>query len=141
MVDLTGFIKKGNINSKIFLGMSIEEVISLLDKDYERIGNMQSGYIQVAELRIGYFGTKVDEIALMYFDTDIEHLVVGEYGSCSISKKTQIHELVQVLNYNGVEWKSYKETDLDYFYIRAHNGVTSIFDLDSGMLNRISITG
>ncbi len=102
--------------------MSIEEVISFLDKDYERIGNMQSGYIQVAELRIGYFGTKVDEIALMYFDTDIEHLVVGEYGSCSISKSTNTLSLSRpTSSYNGVEWKSYKETDLDYFYIRAHN--------------------
>jgi hypothetical protein len=141
MVDLIRFIKEGDVNSTIFLGMNLEEAIRLQGNDFERIGNMQSGYIKDAELRLGYFENKVDEIAIMYFDTNIEHLVDGEYGSVSVSKKTQIHEFIQILNYNEISWKSYKETDLDYFYLIAQSGVTGIFELDSGTLNRISFTG
>lgn len=138
--DILTLMRKGFYYEGIRFGMSVDELRSNLGKPGSAIGDGNIGYIVYDFLRIGFIDKIIDEIAIFFnsneelkFSTNLDDEI--DY----ISTCTKIHQLIKLFNMNGIEWHAeYHNNELDYVSLTI--GTTSVvtFDLNTGLIYRIS---
>lgn len=138
--DILLFITTGRIRD-ITLGMTINEVKEKLGQPEEVIGDSKAGYLIYGIVRIGYFGSEVDELGLRFYkhiNTSISLNYEDDGESFEISAHTKINEVIRLMNYKGITWDCYDKTNSDYFIICSKIKVAIVFDLYDGSLFMIN---
>lgn len=138
--DVLDFIKKGAIKG-LTLGMPLIVVNEKLGRPDENVGDFKSGYLTYGIFSVGYFDDLIDELAILFYKNKMVSLITkeNEFGELNeINAETKINEFIYFLNSNGVLWDCYDKGNLDYFIIRSEVGVSIVFDLHDGTLNKIS---
>jgi hypothetical protein len=143
------FLKKGKKLNGVHMGMSIDDVHTLLGNPDEIIGDDNNGYLIYKEYRYGYNDSGlIYELSIEFSRLEdkykFKNLKSEKYGvvfhqSFSISSKTKIHKFIKFLNHLQLDWKADSNSDKDNFIIKITSGPFVVFDLHDGTPFRISV--
>ncbi|MCK8480938.1 hypothetical protein [Psychroserpens algicola] len=143
------FLRNGKELNGISMGLKIKSLYEIMGEPDEVIGDMANGYIRYNHLRYGYDESQCIiemSIELSYLEKKLnfKNIKSEKYGivseqSFSISSKTKIHEFINFLNFLNISWQSDNKKDKNYLTLKLKPGPYVIFDLDNGILIRVSI--
>ncbi|PIV48445.1 MAG: hypothetical protein COZ75_03560 [Flavobacteriaceae bacterium CG_4_8_14_3_um_filter_34_10] len=143
------FLKKGKELNNVHMGMSVDAVYSELGEPDEIIGDNNSGYLHYGEYRYGYdikrciceMSIEFNRLEKKYKlkELETEKYGVKFYESFTISNKSKIHKIIRFLNYIQLRWESNNDGDKDYLKIKIDGGPFLIFNLQNGVLLKISV--
>lgn len=134
-------LTKGTLND--FLNISILGISNLYGKpeDIEVYDSSKSIFYHYKDVRISFIDDISNEVVLYFYNRRIEYVFDFESESVRISDDYLINQMLSLLNKLNIEWKTVKgEFGPDYFSINIHECVNIIYDLESGKLDRISIS-
>ncbi|MBL0133393.1 MAG: hypothetical protein IPP79_04915 [Chitinophagaceae bacterium] len=134
-------LTKGTLND--FLNISILGISNLYGKpeDIEVCDSSKSIFYHYKDVRISFIEDISNEVVLYFYNRKNEYVFDFENESVRISDNYLINQMLSLLNKLNTEWKVVKdEFGPDYFSIKIHDCVNIMYDLESGKLDRISIS-
>jgi len=134
-------LTKGTLND--FLNISILGISNLYGKpeDIEVYDSSKSIFYHYKDVRISFIEDISNEVVLYFYNRKNEYVFNFENESVRISDNYLINQMLSLLNKLNTEWKAVKdEFGPDYFCIKIHDCVNIMYDLESGKLDRISIS-
>jgi hypothetical protein len=134
------FLKYGeNIDSFIRLEEKISEVEKICGYIGSKNGNNECGYYYCGNgLRIGYIDEYINEIAINFYqEKRVRYPLTLQlvFNLNSISKKTEIYQLLKLLNLNNIKWKCFDEKSKEMFSIITEGYVMIMFSLENGKIH------
>jgi len=141
--EILQVIRHGLSSLNISLGMPLETLEGNFGKAKERVGDSNAGYLNYDYVRVGYFGSYVDEVAILFDDNpQFKIEIEGLEEVKIINGETTIKEFLHILNYAGICWSSqYRKIHLDYISITIEAASEVLFDLQTGCIMRIALLG
>jgi len=142
--DVFKFLKNGVHLGAISIGMSTHEIKTIYGEPTSITGSDDIGYLFYKEVRLGFWGDKIDEIAIIF---DKEFVSFSFYLELlesiqSLDSDTKLNEVILILNYLDINWKStYDKNNREYFFIETNNNIWITFDLEENRIIKISYTG
>lgn len=134
-------LTKGTLND--FLNISILGISNLYGKpeDIEVYDSSKSIFYHYKDVRISFIEDISNEVVLYFYNRKNEYVFDFENESVRISDNYLINQMLSLLNKLNTEWKAVNdEFGPDYFSIKIHDCVNIMYDLESGKLDRISIS-
>jgi len=140
-INILDFLRNANNLNGVHLNDSVDKVFELRGDPLEIIGDKACGFLHYGNgIRFGYFGTEIDELAIIFYGgksityiVDCEHIRI-------INEKSTINEILLFLNFSNIEWKSNDEKNVNVFSVKLNNNIYILFDLLTGRLTKISIS-
>ena len=142
--DVFNFLKNGMHLGPISIGMSTHEIKKIYGEPTSITGSDDIGYFFYKEVRLGFWGDKIDEIAIIF---DKEFVSFSFYLELlesiqSLDSYTKLNEVILILNFLDITWKStYDKNNREYIFIETSNNVWITFDLEENRIIKISYTG
>lgn len=139
--EILHIVKYGLACLNISIGMSLEELDKIYGPADEVIGESKAGYLKYGDVRVGYFGDYIDEVAII-FDKNPQFKieVVGLEELKYVDREMNMNQFIHVLNYAGLRWSAkYRDNHLDYVSICIEAGSEVLFDLETGLIMRIAL--
>ncbi|SFM74852.1 hypothetical protein SAMN05428949_0654 [Chitinophaga sp. YR627] len=139
--EILHVFKHGLACLDISIGMLLKELQNIYGFADEVIGDSNAGYLRYSDIRIGYFGDYIDEVAITFdkdphFKIEIEGLEDLKH----VDREMKMNQFIHILNYAGLRWSSkYRDNHLDYVSIGVEEGSDVLFDLETGRIMRIAL--
>jgi hypothetical protein len=142
--DVFKFLKNGMHLGAISIGMSTHEIKEKYGEPTSITGSDDVGYFFYNEIRLGFWGDKIDEIAII-FDKDFVsfsfYLELLE-SIQSLDSSTKLNEVILILNFLDINWEcKYDKHNREYLFVETSGKVWIIFDLEENRIVKISYTG
>lgn len=135
---INNFLKVGLTALNVSQVPSKDEIYQVYGEPIEVVGDNNYGYYLYPKgLQFGYFGTRIDEVALIFkFCQDEFYSVLNILlkETLVINKNTKIHELIKFMNYEKIKWESIDNHSIGAFSLRTEGNVIVMFDLETGEL-------
>jgi len=142
--DVFKFLKNGMHLGAISIGASTREIKEKYGEPTSITSSDDVGYFFYKEIRLGFWGDKIDEIAII-FDKDFVsfsfYLELLE-SIQSLDSYTKLNEVILILNFLDINWEcKYDKNNREYLFIETSGKVWIIFDLEENRIVKISYTG
>ena len=142
------FLKEGKTLNGVTMGMTINNVKSLLGKPTSISGENNYGYMHYGANRYGFTNNIINEIAiefkflkepLIFKNLEWKKDGISLTEDFKINSKSEIHKILSFINHLQLNWKAQNGIDKDYLTVKIENGPYVIFDLYEGTVDKITI--
>lgn len=142
------FLKGGKTLKGVEMGMTIDNLQSILGKPTNISGEKNYGYIHYGEYRYGFTDGIINEMAIEFKfikkPFKFENLEYKKYGiplfeDFKIKSKSKIHKILSFINHLQLNWKAQNGIDKDCLTIKIENGPYIVFNLYDGAVDKITI--
>jgi hypothetical protein len=142
------FLKSGKNLKGVEMGMTINNLHSILGKPTNVSREKNYGYIHYGEYRYGFKDDIINEMAIEFKfiqkPIEFQNLEYKKYDislleDFKIKPKSKIHEIISFINHLQLNWKAQNGIDKDCLTIKIENGPYIVFDLYNGTVDKITI--
>lgn len=142
------FLKGGKILNGIEMGMTIDDVNSIMGKPTSINGEEKYGYIYYEAYRYGFTDKIINEMSIdfKFIKTPLEFKNlewkkhdVSLFKDFKIKSKSKIHKILSLINHLQLNWKAQNGNDKNCLTVKIENGPYIVFDLYDGTVDRITI--
>ena len=142
------FLKGGKTLNGVKMGMTIDDLYSILGKPTTISGEKNYGYIHYGEYRYGFTDGLINEMAiefkliekpLEFPNIEYKKYDISLFENFKIQSKSKIHKIISFINHLQLNWKAENGIDTDSLTIKIENGPYIVFDLYDGTVDKITI--
>jgi hypothetical protein len=142
------FLKGGKTLYGITMGMTIDNLYSILGEPTNIMEENGYGYIHYGAYRYGFSDNIINEMAiefkfirkpLEFNNLEYRKYDISLFEDFKITSKSKIHTIIAFINHLQLDWKAQNGIDKDYFEIKIKNGPYIIFYLYDGTVDKITI--
>lgn len=145
MID---FLKGGKTLNGVKMGMTVENLYSILGKPTNVCEEKNYVYIHYGEYRYGFTDDIINEMAIEFKliekPLEFSNLEYKKYGislfeNFKIKSKSKIHKIIRFINHLQLNWKAQNGIDKNSLSIKIENGPYIVFGFYDGTVDKISI--
>ena len=142
------FLKSGTTLDNVKMGMTKQEVISILGQPSEVIDQKDFGYIFYNQNRYALRNDVVNEISIefnliqkpyIFKDIEFSQFGISIKESFKIDSNSKINEVISFINHLNLDWEAKSSNDKSNLTLKIKNGPFIVFDLYSGTVFKISV--
>ena len=142
------FLKGGKNMNGVKMGMSVNDLYSILGQPTNITGEKNYGYIHYGEYRYGFADNIINEMAIdfkliekpfEFKNLEYKKYDISLFENFKIKSKSKIHKILSFINHLQLNWKAENGIDKDSLTIKIENGPYIVFDLLDGTVDKITI--
>ncbi len=142
------FLKNGKTLNGITMGMTINEVKSILGNPKNISGENNFGYLHYGEYRYGFTDEIINEMAIEFkfikkpfrlINLEYKKYDISLFEDFKITSRSKIHKIISLINHLQLNWNAKNGNDKDCLTLKIENGPYVIFDLYEGTVDKITI--
>jgi hypothetical protein len=142
------FLKGGKTLKGVEMGMTIDDLHSILGKPTNISGEKNYGYIHYREFRYGFTDDIINEMAIefkfikepfIFKNLEWKKYDISLFEDFKIKSKSKIHKILSFINHLQLNWKAQNGIDKDCLTIKIENGPYIVFNLYDGTVDKITV--
>lgn len=142
------FLKGGKTLNGITMGMTLNDLYSILGEPTNIYGEKNIGYVHYGAYRYGFTDNIIKEMSIefksiekpfKFKNLEYKKYDISLFENFKIKSKSKIHKVISFINHLQLKWRSENSVDKDSLMLKIENGPYVVFNLHDGTIDRITV--